>query len=164
MAASESIVEQILANVRTQLAAIRAGDDYHYTPATVVRVDNWHSKDLDPTIGDVIYLVRDTGDVRPTSNPAEFGDVSRELDVPLLLACKDTRSDINPHTAAEPVSGTIRNRMIRDAIKKLYVDESRGSLAIETNVTDESRDFHAEGWIVAVLIAVVIFHHDRSAP
>lgn len=163
MAASESIVEQILANVKTQLAAIREGNDYHYTP-TVERVDDYTMANLDSSAGEVIYLVRDTGDERAASDPAEFGENAREFDIFVLAAYKDTRDGTNPYTASAPISGTIRNRMIRDITKKLLVDVSRGGLAILTSVFEPKRDADVEGWIVAEIPAVVLFHFEDGAP
>ena len=164
MAATESIPEQILENVKTQLAAIREGDDYHYTPDAVVRVDHFVEGDLDTSTGTVVYLVRNTGDERQSANAAEFGKNARDFDVPVLVAYKDTRDGTNPHKASDPISGTIRNRMIRDVTKKLLADESRGGLAIETNVLEALREFDIAGWIVGMVPSVVLYHYDRTAP
>ncbi len=161
----ESIVEQILANVKTQLEAIVSdrGANWWYTPDAVARVDRWDTKYLDMAKGEVIYLVRNTGDERPADQD-HWGSRSRELDVFVLVAKRDDRADVNPYIAKAPLSGTIRNRMIRDVEKKLYTDITRGGVALSTDVREPNRDQAAAGWVVAEIPVTVTFVHTKAAP
>ncbi len=61
----ESVVEQILASLKTELEAITDDDGvtYWYTPSKVVRVDYFDSElHFKSGYGDYVYLIRDTGD------------------------------------------------------------------------------------------------------
>jgi hypothetical protein len=161
----ESIVEQILAGFKTDLEAIAedGGTTYWYTPDIVTRCDVF-SRDLLVSQHDTIYLIRDTGDERPTTT-AEFGEDARDLDVWIQLHTQDkNRGETDPHRATT-LTGTLRNRMIRDVTKKINSDHMRGGLAMQTNLTDVLRDLAApEGWIGTELLFTVTYNHELESP
>lgn len=161
----ESIIEQIQAKVKTELAAIvgDAGVNYWYTPDKVTRVDEWHRNHLVETYG-IIYLVSDRGDVNLNLRESALGKDARDLDVPILVAYQDKRDEKDPHRATTG-SGTIRNRMLQDVTKKLNSDYKRGALAINTEIPRELRDFEEPaGWIVGELLATVTYDHEFASP
>lgn len=127
---AESKVEQILAAVKTDLEAITgdSGTTYWYTPGKVIRVDYTESRVQFKTgYGNPIYMVSDTGDDSPSPVAAAFGETGRSLGVFVLTAYQDTRGDRDAYTASV-LSGTIRNRMIKDVVKKIELDRMLGGL------------------------------------
>ena len=164
---SESIVEQIQASFKTELEAIAGdgGTNYWYTPGVVVRVDSFNSRQhFKDGYGDYLYLVNDSGDDRPTIQPAGFGETARVLDVFVMVAAKDLRGDRDPFTATLK-AGTIRNRMIKDVSKMLDGNYNRGSLAFDTEHSDTRRDFaEPDGWIVGELYFQVTYKHNIGEP
>jgi hypothetical protein len=163
----ESIVEQILAAIKTSLEAI-TGDDgttYWYTPGTVVRTDYFDSRQMFRTgFGDYLYFIRDTGDENETVDPTAFGERADDLDVFIMLAAQDTRGDRDPFTATL-LSGTIRNRMVKDVVKKLEGDLTLGGVAFNIRAGLKRRDFvEPEGWILAEVHFIVTYYHTLGSP
>jgi hypothetical protein len=160
---AESIVEQILAGFKTDLEAIEGdgGATYWYTADKVTRCDVFHRDLLVPQY-DTIYLIRDTGDERAAT--AQFGYEGRELDVPIQVHTQDRRGETDPHRATT-LAGTLRNRMIKDVVKKIESDPRRSDLAINTATGDALRDLAApEGWIGAELLFTVNYDYKRGSP
>ena len=165
----ESIVEQIQAAIKTSLEAI-AGDSgvtYWYTPTKVVRTDSFDSREMfRDGYGDYQYYINDTGDEDDTTDPAGSGEAANRLDVYIMLAAKDTGDDRDPFTATL-LSGTIRNRMIKDVVKKLESDSTLGLGGKVFNSKPERmrRDFvEPEGWILAWVHNVVTYYHALGSP
>lgn len=163
---TESIEEQIFANVKTTLETIVAGDDYWYTPSIVTRTDQFLPELLDISYR-LIHLVRDTSELVDVPEQRHFGADARELTVFILAAYRDDRADSSAHSMKAPIRGTIRHRMIRDITKVMYVDESRGGLAVTTDVLDPTKDFEDIGtkpWILAEVPVRIIYTHSYEAP
>jgi len=164
---SESIVEQILAKIKTELEAISgdSGTTYWYTPGKVARVDYFDSKMvIKEGYGNPLYLVRDTGDEDENPEFATMGGMASDMDIYIMCAYKDDRGNKDPFTA-DTLSGTIRNRMLRDIQKKMESDVTRGSLAIDTSRFSKRRDFaEPQGWILAEIQFVVTYTYTRGTP
>ena len=163
---AESIVEQIIAQVKTDLEAITGdnGTTYWYTPGKVIRVDYFDSKNHFRTgYGDYIYMIRDTVDEDEAPRAAAMGGMADLFDLYILLAARDTRGNEDPFKATT-AAGTIRNRMIHDVRKKLETDHTRGGLALDTRF-HERRDFvEPDGWIVGEVQCVITYTHTRGSP
>jgi len=163
---TESIEEQIFANVQTTLEAIVAGDNYWYTPAIVTRCDQF-TPDLLRNEYRVIYLIRDTSELVLVPASRDFGNDARELTIFILAAYRDERADQNAHTMKTPTRGTIRHRLIRDITRALYQDGTRGALAIDTEVLDPTKDFQDIGsmpWILAEVPVAILYRHGYDTP
>ena len=164
---TESIVEQIIAKVKTELEAITgdSGTTYWYTPGKVIRVDYFDSKNHFRTgYGDYIYMIRDTVDEDENAASAAMSKMADAFDLYILLAARDTRGDKDPFTATT-MAGTIRNRMIHDVRKKLETDHTRGNLALDTSSFHERRDFvEPAGWIVGEVQCAITYTHTRGSP
>jgi hypothetical protein len=165
--ATESKVEQILAAIKTSLEGI-AGDDgvtYWYTPGKVIRVDYTESRvQFKDGYGSPIYMVSDTGDEARTPEAAGFGETGREFAVFVLCAYQDDRGDRDAYTA-DVLSGTIRNRMIKDVAKKIELDRLLGGLVYDAEYLDVKRDFvEPEGWILGEVYFAVTYIHDIGDP
>ncbi len=168
---AESIAEQILAGLKTELEAI-TGDDgttYWYSPH-VVRVDYFEYREHFKTgYGDYLYLIRNTGDESERADMATMGGMASALDVFVMLAARDTRGDRDPFTASTN-SGTIRERMIKDVRTALESDVTRGLSGSGWQVLDTSawsirRDFiEPEGWILAEVHFIVTYEYTRGSP
>lgn len=160
---AESLVERILASVKTDLEAIEAdgGTTYWNTFDKVTRCDVFH-RDLLVAQYDTIALIRDTGDDRPI--PDAFGVELRELDVWIQIHTRDLRGEKDPHRATTG-SGTLRDRLIQDIATKMLADITRNSLAYTTLREAELRDLDAPaGWIGAEVLYVVRYQHDLGSP
>jgi len=160
---SESIAEQIAANIKTELEAIVAGTDYHYTPQIVARVEQWRLEDLDASRKH-FYLLRDTGDESVFEGESEFGEVEKLLEFFILAARLDKRTTLSAFKESTPSKGTIRNRIVRDVEKKLREDMSRGGLAMTTEVTDVKREIFVDGWVLVELAVIVQYSHAFDTP
>lgn len=164
---AESVAEQILAKIKTELEAI-TGDDgttYWYTPSKVVRVDYFDSRaHFRPEYGNYLYFIRNTGDEDESELYADFSDQAEDLDIFIMAAARDTRGNRDPFTASTN-SGTIRERMIRDVKKVLQTDPTRGGLAIHTNRFRVRRDFQEpDGWILAEIYCMVTYTYTWANP
>ena len=162
---AESKVEQIVASIKTDLEAI-TGDDgatYWYTPGKVIRVDYLESRvSFKDGYGSPIYMVGDTGSDRPSATAA-FGETGRALGI-FVLAAAQHEDDRDPYTATV-VPGTIRNRLVKDVVKKIESNRMRGGLALDTEYLDVKRDFdEPEGWILAEIYFEVTYQHDIGDP
>jgi hypothetical protein len=92
-------------------------------------VDEYRNAHL-KEVYDTIYLLRETGDER-ISNFAAFGEVSATFDLFIMVLQKDERNaDERDPFEATTLSGTIRNRMIRDVVKKLEGNYTLGGLPV----------------------------------
>ncbi len=164
---AESIAEQILAKIKTELEAITedSGATYWYTPGKVVRVDYFDSKTvIREGYGNPVYLIRDTGDEDENSDFATMGGMASDLGVFVMVAYQDDRGNHDPFTA-ETLSGTIRNRMLRDVQKKMETDHTRGDLAINASRFSKRRDFvEPAGWILGELHFVASYTYTRGTP
>ncbi len=162
----ESLVERIVAAVKTDIEAIAGdnGTNYWYTPDIVVRVDHYEREHLKEAY-DIIYLLRETGDER-IANFAAFGEVSSIFEIFVMAMQKDTRNaDERDPFDASTLSGTIRNRMLRDVIKKLEGNHTVGGLAYNLEYTGVGRDFEEPaGWIVGEVAFDVTYTHDMENP
>ena len=161
----ESKVEQIIASFKTDLEAI-TGDDgatYWYTPGKVIRVDYLESRvSFNAGHGNPVYMVGDTGPDRPSATAA-FGETGRAIGVFVLTAIQH-EGERDPYTATI-VPGTIRNRMIKDVVKKIEINRMRGGLSLDTEYQDVKRDFkEPKGWILAEIYFEVIYQHDIGDP
>ena len=164
---AELDVEGIVAAIKTDLEAI-VGDDgetYWYTPGKVNRVDYTESRVQFKTgYGNPIYMVSDTGDDRPSAGAAAFGETGRAFDVFVLCAYQDDRGERDPYEATL-ASGTIRNRMIKDVVKKIITDRRLGGLVYDTVYLDVKRDFvEPEGWILGEVFFEVTYQHAIGDP
>lgn len=163
----ESIVEQIVAAIKTDLEAIvgDSGTNYWYTPDIVVRVDEYRNAHL-KEIYDTIYLIRETGYERTTDIAAAFGEVGAMLEVFVMALTKDPRNaDERDPFDATTLAGTYRNRMVRDVVKKLESDRTLGGLAFNVEYSGVGRDFEEpEGWIVAEIAFDVHYIHTLETP
>jgi hypothetical protein len=162
----ESLVEQAVAAIKADLEAIAGdnGTNYWYTPEAVVRVDEYRSAHLKERY-DTIYLLRETGPER-TIPGAAFGEVDAIVEQYVLMARRDGRNaDERDPFDASTLSGTIRNRMIRDVVKKLESDYTLGGLVFNVEYKSVERDFQEpEGWIVAEVAFDVTYSHSRETP
>lgn len=164
---AESKVEQILAAIKTQLEAISEDDGttYWYTPGKVIRVDYTESRvQFKEGYGNPIYMVSDTGDDGPHPIVAAFGETGRRLGVFVLTAYQDSRGDRDAYTATT-LSGTIRNRMVKDVVKRIELNRTLGGLVFDTEYLDVKRDFvEPEGWILGEVYFDVTYQHDIGDP
>jgi hypothetical protein len=162
----ESLVEQIVAAIKTDLEAIAGdyGTTYWYTPDIVVRVDEYQNAHL-KDVYDTIYLLRETGNER-TAAIAAFGEVGAAFEVFVMVLLKDDRNaDERDPFDASTLSGTLRNRMIRDVIKKLEGNRTLGGLAFDVEYSGVGRDFQEpEGWIVGEVAFEVSYIHALGTP
>lgn len=163
---AESLVERISAAIKTDLEGITgdSGTTYWYTPGKVIRVDYTESRVVFKTgYGNPVYMVSDTGDDGPGA-VAEFGETGRTLGVFVLCAYQDDRGERDPYEAST-LAGTIRNRMIRDVVKKIELDSTLGGLAFDVVYRDVKRDFEEPiGWILGEVYFEVTYEHTIGAP
>jgi hypothetical protein len=164
---AESVVEQIVDNIKTELEAVSGdnGTTYWYTPEKVVRVDYYLDQYFKSATGygPVVYFLRDTGDDRRTRQPEAFGDTARELDVFIMATYQDNEERDPFKTSTN--RGTVRNRMLQDVEKVLEANYHRSGLAFNTELIDVRRDFREpQGWILGELYFVVTYTHDIGAP
>ncbi len=163
---AESLVEQIVAAIKTDIEAIAGdnGTNYWYTPDIVVRVDEYRNSHLKEA-WDIIYLLRETGDERITPYAA-FGEVSAIVEMFVMVMQKDTRNaDERDPFDATTFSGTIRNRMIRDVVKKIEGNHTMGGLAYNVEYRGIARDFEEpEGWIIGEIAFDVTYTHNMETP
>ncbi len=101
---------------------------------------------------------------RRARKAAAFGETADALDVFIMLAAQDKRGDKDPFTA-DLLSGTIRNRMVKDVVKKLEGNYTRGGLSYNTVRGNVRRDFvEPRGWILAEIHFVITYQHDLGEP
>lgn len=163
--AAESTAQQIRANIVSTLAGISETGTYHGPTPVVVQVDEFSSRRyLGPahTTSSRVFWVRDTSPEAKNQTATTFGFVARDITVfVMLLERRDSEWDPYQSTGVSP--GTTRDRMIQDALTKLYVDKTRGALALHTQVLEPERDFsEPAGWVVAELPIVVTYHHTEA--
>lgn len=167
-----TVAENIFVNTKTQLAAIVAGDTstgghtFNFTPL-VARVAGYEHEYLDgiKNPDKPLYLVRDTGEEIEVE-PERFGDLGRQITIPILVCKQDRRTETDPFRTAVD-AGTTRNQMIDDVLAKLAEDDLRGqgdSVVINTEFPRINREFFKEGWILAEMIIVVTFRFPRAQP
>lgn len=132
-AGQESIRECILVDVKDTLAAISKGavptngnSGYWYTPDEVERISNWKPSLIETSQGSTMYFVS-TG--RETPREKTTGKQFRsELEV-FVLACrlaKGISEDPFRRDKSKDELDTIRNRVLKDAIRALTEDFGRG--------------------------------------
>jgi hypothetical protein len=164
---AESKVEQITAAVKTSLDAIvgDSGVTYWYTPGIVIRVDYTESRvAFKDGYGNPVYMVSDTGPDDPANDSAGFSETGRSFGVFVLCAYQDDRGDRDPYTAAT-LSGTIRNRMLKDVVKKIELDRMLGGLVYDAEHGEAKRDFEEpSGWILGEAFFEVTYQHDIGDP
>ncbi len=162
--ATESIQTQIRANIKTTLSTLVKDSDFHVTPDEVIQVDHFLRRWLDES-ADRIYMIRETSPDIEITEESTFKRVAREMTV-FILVCE--RFDVDGWSPFNPVGtppGTIRDRMIRDVQKKLYVDTKRGGLAIDTLVEQVERDLEEPaGWVCAEIPVIVKYYHTYTDP
>lgn len=162
--AAESTAQQIRANIVTTLEGISKTGTFHGPTPTVVQVDEFNSRKylVPANASQRVFWVRDTSPEVEDEDKSTMGFVARDLTVfVMLLERRDEEWDPYESTGTSP--GTIRDRMIQDAITKLYVDKTRGALALDTEILEPERDFEEPpGWIVAELPVVVLYHHTEA--
>ena len=162
--AAESTAQQIRANIVTALASITKTGNYHGPTPTVLQVPVFDSRRflLPAHASQRVFWVRDTSP--EVSNPglSSFGKIARDMTVfVMLLERLDKEWDPYQSTGVSP--GTTRDRMIQDALMKLYEDNYRSTLALNTQVLDPERDFEEpRGWVVAELPVVVTYEHTAA--
>jgi hypothetical protein len=127
-------------------------------------VDEYRNAHL-KEVYDVIYLLRETGDER-VNNFAAFGEVGATFEIFVMVMQKDDRNaDERDPFDATRLSGTIRNRMIRDVVKKLEGNHTVGGLAYNAEYRGIGRDFQEpEGWIIGEVALEVTYTHDMETP
>jgi hypothetical protein len=166
---TESKVEQIVAAIKTDLEAITgdSGVTYWYTPGKVIRVDYTESRvSFKSGYGNPIYMVSDTGPDDPDGESAATGEIGRSFGVYVLCAYQDDRGERDPYEATT-LSGTIRNRMLKDVVKKLELDRMLSGLAFVYDVEhgEAKRDFEEPtGWILGEAFFEVTYQHDIGDP
>lgn len=116
--ATDPIDEQILAKVKTRLAALTAGSTYFYTPGEVSR--DW--KNWDEVKSFPFYGVIEGRRVRQIDT---FTKIDAQLTVTIVGW---VRSDSDRRT--------VLNRAIADVIRSVYADETWDSLALITKVNE----------------------------
>lgn len=167
-----TVAENIFANVKTELGAIVAGATstgghvFNFKPQ-VARVDDYQHEYFDgaknPDIP--LYLVRDTGEEVEVT-PERFGDLGRQITIPILVCKQDRRTETNPFRTSTD-AGTTRNEMIDDVLAKLAEDDLRGQgdeIVINTEFPRINREFFKEGWILAEITVLVTFRFPRAKP
>jgi len=89
-----------------------------------------------------------------------------EAEFYLVLARQGKWSTENVYREESPTRWQISNRMIRDAVKKLFSDVTLGGLAnniiTDSLVVDRAR--YMDGWAIAELRFVVQYNFLASAP
>ena len=167
-----TVLESIFDNINTELAAIVAGGTstgghvFNFTPS-VARVDDYQHINFDGAKNpDVpLYLIRDTGD-EVEVEPERFGDLGRQITVPILVCKKDERDELDPFSTSV-VSTTTRNKMIDDVLAKLAEDDNRGQtdeVVVNTEFPRIERGFYHMGWILAEMTVLITFRFPRAKP
>ena len=129
----ESIRECIIVDVQETLAAIAKGavpaggsSGYFFTPDEVERISKWSAALLDTSQGSTMYFVS-TG--RETPQEKTTGKQFRsELEI-FVLGCRLTKmnsEDPFRRDKSKAELDTIRNRILKDAIRSLTEDFGRG--------------------------------------
>ena len=109
-------------------------------------------------------MVSDTGDDSPSPVSAGFGETGRSFAVFVLTAYQDKRGDRDAYTASV-LAGTIRNRMVKDVVKKIELGRRLGGLVFDTEYLDVKRDFvEPDGWILGDVFFEVTYQHDIGDP
>lgn len=161
---AESTAQQIRADIVTTLEAISETGTFHGPTPTVVQVDEFNTRRyLVPAhASQRVFWVRDTSPEVKNQGTTTFGFIARDVTVfVMLLERRDTEWD--PYESSGVSPGTVRDRMIQDAITQLYVDKTRGSLALHTQILEAERDFEEpSGWVVAELPVIVTYHHTEA--
>lgn len=132
-APQESIRECILEDVRTTLAAIRKGEvpvggnsGYNFTPDEVERISIWRRELLDTNQGSSMYFIS-TGRELPQEKTTQK-QFRSELEV-FVLACRLTKivsEDPFRRDKSRDHIDTVRNRILKDAVRSLSEDFTRG--------------------------------------
>ncbi len=129
----ESIRECIIVNVKDTLAAIVKGEvpaggnsGYNYTPDEVERVSNWSPAFLDTSQGNTMYFISPGREIPQEKTTGK--QFRSELEI-FVLACRLTkRNSEDPfrRDKSKDELDTIRNRVLKDAIRSLTEDFGRG--------------------------------------
>lgn len=132
-AGQESIRECIIADVKDTLAAIAKGavptggnSGYFFTPDEVERISKWSPELLDTNQGSTLYFVS-TG--RETPQEKTTGKQFRSEVEIFVLACrlaKGISEDPFRRDKSKDELDTIRNQILKDAIRALTEDFTRG--------------------------------------
>jgi hypothetical protein len=162
--AAESTAQKIRANIVTTLEGISKTGTFHGPTPTVVQVDEFNSRRyLAPAHAfQRVFWVRDTSPEVKNQGTTTMGFIARDVTIfVMLLERRDEEWD--PYESAGVSPGTVRDRMIQDAVTKLYIDKTRGALALHTEILEPARDFEEpSGWVVAELPVIVTYHHTEA--
>lgn len=147
----DSIREGILNNIEETLAAIVEGEvpvggssGYNYTPDVSLRVSKFGPQLLDTNNGKTLYFIT-SGLEEPREDTTSKGFLS-QLEI-FILGCrmiKNISEDPFRRDKSLPQEDTIRNRVIKDIIRALTEDFTRGRTSFpapvgNTNQADNTR-------------------------
>ena len=162
--AAESTAQQIRADIVTALEAIAVTGNYHGPTPTVLQVSEFLTRRvLGPAHASKrVFWVRDTSPEVKNQGKTTFGFIARDMTVFVMLL-ERLDDEWDPYTSTGVSPGTKRDRMIQDALMKLYEDKTRSTLALHTQILDPEREFEEpRGWIVAELPVIVTYHHTET--
>lgn len=164
---AESVAEQIAAALKTTLAAITsdAGATYWYTPTSVLRVaffpTNWV---LAPDPGAVVYVLSPGGE--EVSEETTSQGCASEHEFVLQVAKLLDAATENPYLEGTPTRWTVVNRLVRDALRCLFVDVTLAGLVRNISVSSVSvdREQYDPRWAMAQLRFTVSYSFPGSTP
>ena len=158
--------EQIMAQLRTTLAAINATAEptvFNYTPTNVLRVE-----DLDPrflrTEDDVDILILEGDEFPLEETTAQF---MVQAEAFILTAKKWQPNSTSPYAMTPPIGATIRSRLVQDVETAIFRDLSLGGLVDDVEVRDVNRDVRIEQtvmWSAAELRLLITYTHLKGTP
>lgn len=134
---AEPIRERILDDIKDAIDAIVTGDDYWYTPDVVMRTDPPALSLLNQQNDDLVYLISEGNETEEHHTTGGYQACALEV---FILGSKlwdpTNHDEYARESAGEDPKSTIRNKMVADVKRALNVDWNRGSLAVNTNITD----------------------------
>jgi len=164
---AESIHEQVVAAIKTSLAAIVAdgGSTYWYTPSAVVRYGGFSMECLSETKGSTIIVLIPGEEERVPFAMGGRWQARCMLDIAAATQFAPVTED--PFNPPSPDRWQVQNRLARDIEKKLLAGATVGGLAIDTEVQVVDRDpedTYVERWAVVFLRVLVIYEYTETAP
>jgi hypothetical protein len=164
---AESIVEQIAAALKTSFSGIvgDAGASYWYTPDKVVRVSFFPDDfSFDEAHGSTIYVLSQAAE--DVSEERSSHGCTSSAGFVLQVGRLHKVASENPYLEVAPIRATVINRIVRDAIKRLFADVTLGGLAanvVETSLSIDRDQYHPH-WAMAQLAFQVEYRFDGGAP
>lgn len=145
-----------------------AGSVYWYKPEKSVRVSRFDGLLDDATLAQVFALRagEETHTEESTGDPTSGGIVGAAAEFFLLMLRRHNQATENPYQESDPTRAKVVDRMVRDALRRLWIDVTLGGLA--NNISQGSllidRDVWVPGWACAEARFTVLYSYPARTP